>query len=635
MDGADSLWGARLANVIKELHRDKAKVIGIDFLMAADPDSLIATELDKALDNAHVSRSVALNVSSNLPPALQPWKTFVGALEEADGSVLLADHPLLKNAQMDLLRYNLDATQGCLGNAILPSDLDGAVWRVPLYTRLVYNGKENTTPEGEAPAEGKPEERPSGADAPGSIKPNVNTPGVSAAASNASSSNAAAGEKGEEVIIPGFAALIAARASGIDPHDEAALRRMGGLPLGQATINTDVEFGINYIDTNAIENLPYISARRVANGELTQQERALLRDAVVMVGSTYNGNEDTHYAPRLQLVNGVDIQAQAVATLLDGKTLHRWTRGGEALATLLIGILAVCFVIRLPIGRGGALVVAAELTWFLIVQGFFDVGGRMLPQTGPALALLLPFVSCHLMRSLEEARRRHKIEEILGRTVSPAIADHLMSNPGALELGGKRIEGSVLFFDIRGSSAFAQYQPAETVFAEYNGLFGVVVPEIEKHGGLLYRYLGDGFMAVFGVPTPLKGELKDHRQAAVRAAFAAIQAVHARNAVQPRIDGQPWRVGCGVHTGELAYGNLGQEERSEFTVIGDTINVAARLESMNKKLNSEIVFSAATLADVPLPPGLRGPVDMPVDGKVGDMPVYYKRQEEAQASEES
>lgn len=556
-----AFWGAHMADVIRQARQQGAKIVGVDFVLAASTDDVVSAQLAEALGQAQVPPTLARRLLDNLPPEMMPKKTFVRELQASLGRVVLADNRNVQSEDMRSWRDDLDVTRAQLGFANLSEASDGMVHAIPLY------------------------------------------------------------EKQESLVIPSFAALVAARVRGLDAQDEPTLRQLAGLTLTKAE---NAEFMLNDTGEVSTDAFPHLAAEQVATGQLSEKESALLKDAIVLVGATFDGAEDQYHSvtglPRF----GVDIQAQAIATLLEGRALQRWTRGQETLLTLGLGLVFAFLVLRLPFGRGLIIVGFGVAGWCLLAQIAFVAGDRLLFVTGPILALLLPFTACYLARSVEEEKRRRQVERAFGRTVSPAICDYLLADPARQRLGGEKQDGSVLFFDVRGSTALAACYPPERIFAELNALFAAIVPIIEERGGLLYRYTGDGFLAVFGAPVPLS----EHRQAALRAAYEIVQRVQKHNAVRSRPDGRLWEVGCGVHSGELAYGNLGVAERAEFTVIGDTVNVAARLESLNKQVKSEIVVSAATIREDTPPAWLRGPVPMPVAGRevageVTEMQVYY------------
>jgi class 3 adenylate cyclase len=202
-----------------------------------------------------------------------------------------------------------------------------------------------------------------------------------------------------------------------------------------------------------------------------------------------------------------------------------------------------------------------------------------------------------------------------------------LRHPAHLKLGGVECEASVLFVDIRGFSAMAQRQSPSAVLGELNQFFAAIVPVIDACGGLVLEYTGDGLLALFGAPQ----RLENHAQAAVDAAIGIVHASRRMSAERRGEGGRPLRIGCGINSGPVVCGNLGWAQRSQFAAIGDTTNVAARLEELNKapllndEFPSEIVISEATFTQLTTAPPVRGPFPVEIRGRQGQMRIYQVR----------
>ncbi len=357
-------------------------------------------------------------------------------------------------------------------------------------------------------------------------------------------------------------------------------------------------FYINYTGGT----FPMIPAERMASNDLSAAEREQARGAVVLVGENYPGATDNHIGPNGRVYDGVVIHAEAIASLLDGRMLGRGTPARESLITLAAG-LSVAALTWFLSGRRGLIAVvtlAAAIcggVWLAFVRADF-----LLPLAAPGIAAAVVWLTVRSVRSVEEGFRRLRIEATFGRHVAPAVRDHLLAVAANDELGGARCEVTVLFFDLRGSTKYAAERgPAEMV-SELNELFAGVVPVIEANNGLVNRFLGDGFLAIFGWPeSPPEG----HAQAAMNAAVGMLAAMPVVNASRAARQLTPWRIGCAIHTGEVLCGNVGVRSRTEFTFMGSTINRAAHMERLNKEMGTQVVFSEATLSGLTaVPPGL-------------------------------
>jgi adenylate cyclase len=185
--------------------------------------------------------------------------------------------------------------------------------------------------------------------------------------------------------------------------------------------------------------------------------------------------------------------------------------------------------------------------------------------------------------SIAAATARDRVTNLFGQHVSPEVVERLMVE-GADTDGDLRYV-AVMFVDFRNFTAAARVRGPQEVVERLDGAFAVLVDILDRHGGIVNKFLGDGFLALFGAPfaTP------DAARHAVAAAREMLVAMDRDNAVS----GWPLRIGIGIHFGEVVAGNIGSPRRKEYTVIGDTVNFAARLESLNKEFDSQLLISDA------------------------------------------
>ena len=186
-------------------------------------------------------------------------------------------------------------------------------------------------------------------------------------------------------------------------------------------------------------------------------------------------------------------------------------------------------------------------------------------------------------RALESAAARDHMTNLFGQHVSPQVVERLLAVGGAEVSETRRV--CVMFVDIRSFTAAARDRAPSDVVDRLNAVFAILVAIVDRHHGIVNKFLGDGFLAVFGAPF-------DDPEAVVNAVSAAREML---GALEKSNIGSAWpiRIGIGIHVGEAVTGTVGSPRRKEYTVIGDTVNLAARLEALNKQLGSQLLVSAA------------------------------------------
>jgi adenylate cyclase len=185
--------------------------------------------------------------------------------------------------------------------------------------------------------------------------------------------------------------------------------------------------------------------------------------------------------------------------------------------------------------------------------------------------------------SIQAATARDRITNLFGQHVSPEVVERLMAEGANTASDVRRV--AVMFVDFRSFTAGARSRSPQDVVDRLDGAFAVLVETLDRHGGIVNKFLGDGFLALFGAPLE-----------AADAAHRAVAAAREMLVAMERVNGAstwPLQIGIGIHFGEVVAGNIGSPRRKEYTVIGDTVNFAARLESLNKEFNSQLLISAA------------------------------------------
>lgn len=243
----------------------------------------------------------------------------------------------------------------------------------------------------------------------------------------------------------------------------------------------------------------------------------------------------------------------------------------------------------------GALAGAQYLGLFFFLRPEVPLEGALMPLMNPPHHLSKAFVLAFAGLSAGlVARRIHlgtanvlRVRGIFGQHVSPAVVDMLLKQKS--ELASETRHVCVMFVDIRDFTTFSERHSPEKVVDYLNTLFASLIEAVNRNGGIVNKFLGDGFMAVFGAPI---SDGKDARNAlaAAREILAEVQRLNAEGSIPPT------RVGIGVHAGRVVTGNVGSAARKEYTIVGDTVNVASRIEALNKQFGSCLLVSEDVLS---------------------------------------
>ncbi|MFQ5927986.1 MAG: adenylate/guanylate cyclase domain-containing protein, partial [Terriglobia bacterium] len=314
---------------------------------------------------------------------------------------------------------------------------------------------------------------------------------------------------------------------------------------------------------------------------------------IILIGQSNFAARDLHTTPfSPRLMAGMEVQATAVANLLTGHTIRRFPWFGMVLADLFTaGVVLVVFsllrplvAVLLSLGWVAGLVAAA--VWALSVHNLW------LPFAHTLVLAAGTATGAWGYRYAQERRARGQLMGFFERYVSPEVAREIWRQRDQITLAGERRTATVMFSDIRDFTQLTYHRPSTEVLEWLNEYFGIMVEVIQRHRGFLNKFLGDGLLAVFGVPLS-RGEQGDARDA-VAAALAMLAALEELNRKRSAAGMPPLRIGIGLHTGVLTAGTIGAADRSEYSVVGETVNLAARVETACRQLGRPLLLTEAT-----------------------------------------
>ena len=400
-----------------------------------------------------------------------------------------------------------------------------------------------------------------------------------------------------------FGVLLALRAIDKDPSSD--IQKLENGELGNSAI-TDMVSSRPIGFVGPAGTIPRLSfASLIDPNALERHEIKALRNKVVIITANFTGTKDIHPTPytagRLfkqgECMTGAEIHANIVETLLTGR--YPRTPMEPLVALGILGVLSIAIVAYFLLNPGLGLLVGFGLACLWTIGSYLGfLADWRIPVIGTQAGLFVGYLGCMGFRLVEEKRFSCKIKDLFSRYFGSEITNRFLTCGESARLGGERRIVTVLFVDIRNFTAIAARLQPEEVVEMLNTYFGDVSRAIEEEGGRIDKFIGDAVMAVFG---DLSDE-KDHAWRAVRAARKIeILSMKFREHMAKRFTDyglSGFSVGIGLDTGPVVIGNIGAEDRMEYTAIGDTVNVAARVQEMCKKLGCVVLATQATVAEI-------------------------------------
>jgi adenylate cyclase len=312
----------------------------------------------------------------------------------------------------------------------------------------------------------------------------------------------------------------------------------------------------------------------------------------VLVGLTAPGLLDLKACPVASIYPGVEVHATLLDNLLRGdflRTVPWWVSAASVVFLTTFMVLAVLYFSSLTITL--AVFMGLVLIYLTLSVVAFWAGWWADPVL-PGIPLILSFTLAAAFSYATEGRQKLYIRRMFGQYMSGAVIDHLLSHPEKLQLGGERRRVTLFFSDLAGFTTISERLSPETVVGLLNDYLSSMTEIILDEAGTVDKFEGDAIMAFWGAPL----DQPDQARRACRAALRQQAALKELNLQFASLNLPPLSMRIGLHTGDAIVGNLGSEKRFDYTVIGDTVNLASRLEGVNKFYGSHVMASEVTVA---------------------------------------
>ena len=342
---------------------------------------------------------------------------------------------------------------------------------------------------------------------------------------------------------------------------------------------------------------------------------------IVLVGANVKaaatGLADVKRTPMSSDQSGLDVQATVLDNILNSDYMVELPNWVNVILTFILVVVAFVIIRNYQLFPA-IMSISGIVILYIIICGFLFREGYAINILTPISMLIITMIFAYSHKYILEDKNKEKIKNAMGKYISEDIMKDVVKNIDELKLGGKKANVTVLFADIRGFTSMSEKLTADEVSVILNEYFTEIEPIVTRNKGVINKFIGDAVMAIFGEPI----QDENHPKNAVRCACQMLDKVKELQAKwlsegRPKIE-----IGIGINTGEAFVGNIGSEKRMEYTVIGDTVNLASRIEGNNKIYKTNLLISSSTYNSV------RGIVDVikisnvKIRGKEKELDLY-------------
>jgi adenylate cyclase len=385
-------------------------------------------------------------------------------------------------------------------------------------------------------------------------------------------------------------------ASGVTSFGEHA--GLNAIKVGRIIVPTSSD-GTVWIHYTPHEPSRFVSAAKILDGKI---DPALIKDNIVVIGTTAEGLKEFRPTPLDPAESGAEIHAQLIEQMLLGDNLSRpdWARGAEVFFMLEIGVMLVLLLPRVG-ARWTALVGLAGIAPAIVGSWYaYTDHNWLIDPVFPSIVGVLVYLSSSAVLFFRTETERRHVRNAFGRYVAPAIVQQLAEHPERLSLGGELRNLTIMFSDIRSFTTISEGLDAHALTHFLNTYLTPMTDTILSHQGTVDKYMADGIMAFWNAPLddPQHGENACRAALAMRTDLAKLNEQWRAEAVAAGRDHKEVRAGIGLNTGDCVVGNLGSDQKFDYSVLGDPANVASRLEGQTKTYHVDIIIGELTAEQV-------------------------------------
>jgi adenylate cyclase len=373
------------------------------------------------------------------------------------------------------------------------------------------------------------------------------------------------------------------------------------IKIGEFVVPTDDhgQFWVHYATPHPERIVP---AWKVLVGEA---DEAVFDGAIVLVGTSAAGLKDLRPSPLDPAMPGIEANAQAIEQILAGRFVNRpdWAHGAEILYLAALGIVLIIALSRIGAAWSAMVGVAAAVLAIAASWQAFRFLGFLIDPVTPVGATVAVYIAATLVRYLATEQEKREVRTAFAQYLSPAMVERLAADPTRLKLGGETRDMTFLFSDIRGFTTISEgfKKDPQALTRLINQFLTPMTDRILAHRGTIDKYMGDCIMAFWNAPL----DDPEHPVNACRAALtmrSELVALNERLKAEAERDGRPFiplAIGIGLNSGNVVVGNMGSDQRFDYSVLGDAVNLAARLEGQSKTYGVDIVVGEATRQAAP------------------------------------